>query len=244
MKKAVWAVLITCVFGSAPLQAKNWSNESPHRVQQAAEQGDIEAQYRLAELYALTPYQGDQALAWLTKAAEQGHADAQFRLGRMYENTGNPGDMAQEAFEMTEQQYMYNHMCEYITEGTQQQLMSQALPWYRKAAEQNHAGAQFTLGWLYAHCLLNESQDGAIQAAAWFQKAAEQGHPEAQIGLSGMYLNGRGVTQNNELAYVWCAIAVANGRTFICDNIITTPEELNNAQALIKKHLNGIGKKY
>ncbi|MGU5529028.1 tetratricopeptide repeat protein [Aeromonas caviae] len=121
-KKAFLALLITCVYGEASLQAKDWSNESPDRVQQAAEQGDMDAQYRLGELYATLPHYEDQVLVWLTKAAEQGHAEAQFRLGRLHDGG------VQSAFKMSEQEYMFAQMGPNITEN----MHTQALPWYRR----------------------------------------------------------------------------------------------------------------
>jgi TPR repeat protein len=71
---------------------------------QAAELGDADAQFNLAERYANeNGTWGEQDLAeavrWYRQAAEQGHAQAQFYLGRCYENgTGVERD-AEEAVE-------------------------------------------------------------------------------------------------------------------------------------------------
>ena len=51
---------------------------------------------------------------------------------------------------------------------------SQAVTWYRKAAEQGDADAQFNLGVMYAKGV-GVPKD-ASQAVTWFRKAAEQGH--------------------------------------------------------------------
>ena len=61
----------------------------------------------------------------------------------------------------------------------------QAVKWYRKAAEQGFAEAQFYLGWMYA-----EGQGVAEdykQAAKWYRQAAEQGHAKAQNNLGVRY---------------------------------------------------------
>ncbi|WP_309295377.1 tetratricopeptide repeat protein, partial [Aeromonas caviae] len=51
---------------------------------------------------------------------------------------------------------------------------SQAMAWYRKAAEQGHAQAQYFLGWMYTNGLGVVQDDW--QALSWIRKAAEQGH--------------------------------------------------------------------
>ncbi|WP_230988311.1 tetratricopeptide repeat protein [Bathymodiolus japonicus methanotrophic gill symbiont] len=57
----------------------------------------------------------------------------------------------------------------------------EAFKWFRKAAEQGHAGAQDNLGMMYA------IGKGVVQddkeAFKWFRKAAEQGHASAQDNL-------------------------------------------------------------
>jgi len=56
-------------------------------LQEKAEQGDVEAQFKLGVAY--TKGQGvsqdyTKAVEWFSKAAEQGHAISQFNLGCMY----------------------------------------------------------------------------------------------------------------------------------------------------------------
>ncbi len=52
---------------------------------------------------------------------------------------------------------------------------------------------------------------GGRKGLAWLQKAAEQGHTQAQANLALKYERGFGVPKNIKLAYVWYAIAAANG---------------------------------
>lgn len=58
-------------------------------LRKAAEQGDIDAQYKLGNCY----YNGNgvsedkaEAVKWYRKAAEQGNVDAQYSLGNCYSN--------------------------------------------------------------------------------------------------------------------------------------------------------------
>jgi len=91
----------------------------------AADQGDVEAQYKLGEMYAigegLMPDAGESA-KWFRRAAEDGHAQAQSSLGSMYyEGRGVPESNAE------------------------------ALRWWRMAADQGNSGAEYSLGIMYEH---------------------------------------------------------------------------------------------
>jgi TPR repeat protein len=58
----------------------------------------------------------------------------------------------------------------------------QAVYWFRKAADQGNAVAQYYLGVAYARGQ-GVAQDDA-QAVFWFRKAAEQGDPDAKAFLN------------------------------------------------------------
>jgi len=77
--------------------------------------------------------------------------------------------------------------------------------WFRKAAEQGHATAQFALGDMYdkgSGVPKNQSE-----AVKWFRKAAEQGHAIAQSQLGQMYKYGNGVPKDDIEAYAWYNLA-------------------------------------
>jgi TPR repeat protein len=57
--------------------------------------------------------------------------------------------------------------------------------WYRLAADQGHADAQFNLGLNY-DLGRGVAQDYG-QAAQWYQRAADQGHVEARTNLGLLY---------------------------------------------------------
>ncbi len=86
------------------------------------------------------------------QAAERGDADSQYTLGSYYDDVQSPPDYAQ------------------------------ALIWYRKAADQNHASAQNKLGILYYEGK-GVKQD-FNQAAQWFERAAKQGLEGAGTNLA------------------------------------------------------------
>jgi TPR repeat protein len=81
--------------------------------------------------------------------------------------------------------------------------------WYRKAAEQGHALAQFALG------LRHDSGHGAERdyeaAHFWYLCAARQGHARAQFNLGVMYAAGQGVPTDLVEAYAWLHRAGAAG---------------------------------
>ena len=75
----------------------------------------------------------------------------------------------------------------------------EAVEWYRKAAEQGYAKAQYKLGFAY-DIGLDVPQD-YLEAVKWYRKAADQGDAEAQVILGGMYAEGRGVPKDYVLAH-------------------------------------------
>ncbi|MEK6204273.1 MAG: sel1 repeat family protein, partial [Amylibacter sp.] len=95
------------------------------------------------------------ALKEFKPLAEQGHIGAQSNLGTLYS----------------------------IGKGVPQDY-TEAVKWYRLAAEQSYA-----------------------EAVKWYRLAAEQGHASAQYNLGTLYSKGNGVPQDNALAHMWYNIA-------------------------------------
>ena len=105
----------------------------------------------------------------------------------------------------------------------------EAVKWYRKAAGQNDATAQFNLGWCYADG--RGVTKGKVEAANWYRKAAEQNHGEAQACLGRCYYNGTGVTKDWAEAYKWENLARAQGRHGLSGAVLDLLEkELTPAQ--------------
>src|SRR6266571_957049 len=78
---------------------------------------------------------------------------------------------------------------------------AEAVKWFRKAAEQNVADAQFSLGVCYANGQ-GVTKDDA-EAVKWFRKAAEQNDARAQAALGVRYATGQGVAENKGEAVKW-----------------------------------------
>jgi TPR repeat protein len=113
---------------------------------------------------------------WL-RDAEQGSAELQIKIGYAYYNYDHKGII------YTSQDY------------------KKAAEWFRRAAEQGAAEAQYVLGTMFAEGKGGRQDDA--EAANWFRKAAEQGYAKAQHSLGEMYAKGRGVAQNNAEAEKW-----------------------------------------
>src|SRR5437773_1433510 len=86
---------------------------------------------------------------------------------------------------------------------------AEAVKWIRKAAEQNHAEAQYNLGIRYDGGLGVAKDD--VEMVKWYRKAANQNHARAQYNLGGRYVNGRGVAKDYVEGYKWWLLAAAQG---------------------------------
>lgn len=118
-------------------------------VRKKAEQGDIDAQYRLAQMYfrgEKVPQDYSKAFQWAEKAARQNHKGAQNYLGRMY----------------------------FSGLGVLQDYSS-ALHWFSKSAQQGNAEAQHNMGALYYNGLgVPKDPEKAVE---WLCKSACTGLP-------------------------------------------------------------------
>jgi TPR repeat protein len=87
---------------------------------------------------------------------------------------------------------------------------SEAVDWYRRAAEQGNPEAQWDLALLYT-----KGREGIPfdmeRAAEWYRKVAEQGHAKAQHFLGKMYYLGDGVPKNYDEAAKWSRMAADQG---------------------------------
>ena len=76
-----------------------------------------------------------------------------------------------------------------------------ALKELRPLAQKGDAGAQSSLGLMYA--MGRGVPQNLVEAGKWFRKAAEQGFAEAQYNLGLIYVKGLGVPQSNTEAMKW-----------------------------------------
>ena len=184
-----------------------------------AQDGDVEAQFKLAECY----HDGvgvekdlKEAVKWCRKAAEQGKAKAQIMLSvSYYYGNGVSQDKIEalkwcrKAAEQGDAEAQYNlGQCYYKGDGVLQSK-TEAAKWYRKAAEQGDAKAQYNLGVCY-DVGVGVPQD-KTEAVKWFRKAAVQGDALAQYNLGLCYGKGEGVSQDRIEAMKWARKAAEQG---------------------------------
>jgi len=112
-------------------------------------------------------------LADVRAKAEKGDAQSQYELGSAF-SFGDIGVAKDEA---------------------------EAVKWYRKAAEQNYATAQVSLGVCYQYGQ-GVAKDEA-QAVKWYRKAVQQNLALAQASLGVCYQNGQGVAKDEAEAMKW-----------------------------------------
>ena len=118
----------------------------------------------------------------LQEKAKSGDAETQFRLGYCYS---------------------YGDKTRGIAKDSQK-----AMEWYKKAAEQGHAGAQVNLGTYYYGEGVDQDYKEAVM---WYKKAAEQGNARAQYNLGLCYYYGNGVDQDYKEALTWYKKAADQG---------------------------------
>ncbi len=87
------------------------------------------------------------------------------------------------------------------------QDFAESFRWYRLAADQGDAEAQFNLGVIYATGR-GAPQDDA-EAFRWYRLSANQGDTRAQYNLGAMYANGQSVPQDYVEAHMWFNLAAS-----------------------------------
>ena len=102
------------------------------------------------------------------------------------------------------------------------------MKWYRLAADQGLAVAQFNLGASYAQGLGVPENDA--EALKWWRLAAEQGNASAQNSLGIMYSKGEGVPEDFVQAYKWLNLAAAQGDKHARRNKEIARNQMTSAQ--------------
>ena len=81
----------------------------------------------------------------------------------------------------------------------------EAFKWYKQAAAQDYAKAQYALGHLFVKGK-GVPQD-EHEASEWFLRAAKRGYYRAQHMIGVRYAKGQGVQRNYICAYAWLKLA-------------------------------------
>ena len=89
------------------------------------------------------------------------------------------------------------------------QNYTEAVRWYRLAAEHGFVKAMSNLGSMYSKG--NGLPKDYALALRWYQEAADQDLPEAQYNLGVMYKEGKGVPRDLIKAHMWFNLSAAKG---------------------------------
>jgi TPR repeat protein len=101
-----------------------------------------------------------------------------------------------------------------------------AVKYFRLAAYDGHADAQWELGLCYEkHGVLKTNLKREFY---WLLKAAKQGHPEACNSVGICYDNAEGVKKNPKEAIKWYKKAVALGDSLAKGNLAISLKQLNS----------------
>gem|GEM_PF-3409032 len=207
--------------------SNRWSSVRFEDLRQAADKGDVTAQYYLGCTYQ----DGNgvvkdlsEAFKWQKLAANNGLVRAQKVVGSMYySGAGVPQDYSSAAkfFLLAAENgnapaqssigYLYRNGL-----GVTKDL-GESVKWYRKAADQGVAEAQRMMG------IMLQFGEGVgtnlDEATAWYQKAVQQGDAQAQMNLGWMYENGIGVSTNYVEAARLYRLAAEQGHAMAQNNL-------------------------
>jgi TPR repeat protein len=215
------------------LYANGQSQATFQIFQWLAEQGYAPAQYRLGEMFVNGQgiAQDDRKAAeWFNNAAEQNYNDAQAQLRKIHEKiygigiAASASGQSQISFEtflyLAEQgyapaQYRLGNM--YAKGQGVWRNDSEAITWFKKAAEQNYHQAQAQLRKIYEKIYgvgIAALTRGQSQSAfETFNYLAEQDYAPAQYRLGDMYAKGvEGIISKDEAeAFKWFQKAAEHG---------------------------------
>ena len=143
-------------------------------LQEAAVNGNVEAQEYLKERAKKTDWESVSKIQWVLAAAEQGDADAQTRLGVLY--SSSPESNYQEALAWYKKAASQGNTRAMVDIGDMYKRgkgvlanLQEAFNWYSKAAEMGNGDAMSMLGWMYYKG--EGLKKDPIEALSWFKKA-------------------------------------------------------------------------
>jgi len=180
------------------------SGEALKWYRRSAQGGYAPAQFILGYLHEgrhLLGYDHEQLVSWYGKAAEQGYAKAQYNLGCYYGRGQSDSGRS-----------VPGGATVWSKIGVPQNPV-EALKWYRKAAENGHAQAQYVMGkFYYTGEALPKDQ---VEAFRWWRKAAENGHPRSTFNIGVMCFLGHGADKDYAEATRWFQARAMHVRTGI-----------------------------
>lgn len=183
--------------------------EAARRFRQAAEQGEMPAQYLLGVMYRDGKGRGQsetEALSWLEKAAQGGYAPAQAALGAEYAHPGR-----QDA----EQARFWYGKALAAGNGEAQAYFAERAAVDGAPGKRDMPVRQWDARDQYVMAMAYEKGEGVPQdweqAAAWYRMAASGLLLPAQRRLGMAYLEGMGVAADAAEAAAWLNLAAEQG---------------------------------
>ena len=141
-----------------------------------ADKGNGSAMFSIGQLYRFgegVSIDYKEAIKWYKKAVDKGNDEAMCYIGVMHDQ--GQGVPKDE---------------------------SEAMNWYKKAADKGNSHAMWIIGTAYDTGYNGVIQDYA-EAIKWYKKAADKGNDLAMVNLANMYMNGKGVAVDLEIAKEW-----------------------------------------
>lgn len=184
-------------------------------IQQAANQGHALAQRDLGYCFqygiGVQPAQAS-AIKWFKKSADQNCPDGMCSLALCYRAGLGVIQDQQQAITLLRNAAETGHLESMAWLGDvlrETGAVTEAVSWFRRAAEQNHPGAIFCLGLCYIDGtgLVKDDPIGFSH----IQRAAEMGYAEAQSYVGDCWLYGKYVPQNVTEAFKWFERAAQQG---------------------------------
>ncbi|MEZ0262649.1 MAG: hypothetical protein ACAH80_16710 [Alphaproteobacteria bacterium] len=198
----------------AGLCGRPYKKEAEAWYRKAAEQGEMMAEYALADTY----FSGDgvpidyvEAKKWYLKAARQGHGPSQLRLGFLYAEKHFTGEVnyaeAEKWFYLAARQDADDarfRLGNFYINTKRPPNMEWGLGWLRHAARGGHSVAMYDL-FRYLE------QDAPKEAVKYLKQSAKAGYGQAQTTLYEALVNGRGTIKPNNKQAVDVLLAIVKG---------------------------------
>jgi uncharacterized protein len=189
------------------------------KIQELAQQGDVEAQEKLGMHYVMEK-EFRKAAFWFRKSVNKGGLRAQHGLATLYffglgvkQNYKKAVELfkGSAAGEIPKSQWRLGN-CYRGGLGIKQNKKT-GWEWIHKAAENGNMEAQHDLSAYYKSLALQEIniEKNLHESAKWCLMAAEQGCPSSQVKMSEKYLRGIGVKKNIRLARKWAKKSAKQG---------------------------------
>jgi TPR repeat protein len=194
--------------------------EASRLLQLSVSQANCDAQYHWAQFLEHQSNKAEvrtKAMSLYEAAAQQGHMPAQLHLAYALR-----ADEAMHALGHDPSAVPIPRKT--VRRSTAPHLV-RSVNFFRMAADEGHAAAQFELGQMHAQGLGVTQQFD--EAAHWYLLAAKQGHAQAQFHLGFLHSHGQGVEQDYAKAYQWYCISERCGYALAKKNVAFIGKKLS-----------------